>query len=203
MPPSSNEIFLWQNLALFLAIWACIGVGVALLLIMRPQLLVAINRVANRWISTRMLNQLMDRSINIEHCLYQRHRSFGIAVVLGACYLLFYFSVRFDKAAVLNAWAGRYPVSLLEGGLDALVLSVFCGATFALIAGLFLGLRPSLFRGMEVQANQWVSLRRATKPLDIPRNNVDQFVLRHARRMGWLLLLASLGLLALLIKIAL
>jgi hypothetical protein len=53
-------------------------------------------------------------------------------------------------------------------------------------------LRPSLLRGMEEESNQWVSSRRATRVLEIPRDDADRFVMRHAQRAGWLLLLASI-----------
>jgi hypothetical protein len=73
-----------------------------------------------------------------------------------------------------------------------LVLGSMVGGTVALIVGLFLWLRPSLLRGMEEQANVWVSMRRASKVLDVPHDQVDRYVARHAQRVGWLLLLASI-----------
>ncbi len=199
----SNELFLWQSLAIFLLLWAMLGVVVAVLLITQSDWLVRINRWANRWVSTRGLGILMDHSISLEHWFYQHHRVFGGAVVAGALCLFVYFSAFFDKTAALRDWGRHYSPQFVEAGLDALVLSVFCGAALALIVGVFLWLRPSLLRGMEGRANQWVSLRHFTKPLDTQHGNLDQFVLRHARRMGWMLLLGSLSLLALLIKIAL
>jgi hypothetical protein len=203
MPNHQVYLWLWQDLAIFLLIGALAGIVLALLLIIKPQLLERINRQANRWISTRSLNQLMDRSISIEHWFYQHHRASGAFAVAGAIYLFVYFSLLFDKAAALHHWRGVIHTHLLEGLLDALVLSAFTGAAFALIAGLFLWLRPSLLRGMEMQANQWVSSRRATKVLDVPHYHVDQFVARHARRVGWLLLLASIGLFFMLFRLML
>jgi hypothetical protein len=73
-----------------------------------------------------------------------------------------------------------------------LVLASLVGGAVAFIVGLFLWLRPSLLRGMEEESNQWVSSRRATRVLEIPRDDADRFVMRHAQRAGWLLLLASI-----------
>lgn len=189
---SPGEIFLWRALAIFLLLGALSGIELALLLVFKPHLLERINRVANRWISTRQMNRIMDRSISIEHWFYQYHRLAGMAVVSGAVYIFVYFGMLFDKDYALRHMHSRIPAALLDGLLDALVLSALTGAAAALMVGLFLWLRPSLLRGMEEEANQWVSSRRATRILDVPRDQVDRFVARHARRVGWLLLVASI-----------
>jgi hypothetical protein len=183
---------LWRDLAIFLLFGASLGVLLGLLLIFRPGILERLNRVANRWISTRHLNGWLDRSISIEHWFYRHHRTAGIVIVLGASYIFVHFGMLFDKASVLEHLKGKLPARLLDGLLDALVLAALIGGVVAFITGLFLWLRPSLLRGMEQDANQWVSSRRATRILDIPRGQVDIFIARHAQRMGWLLLLGSI-----------
>jgi len=192
MTSNPADIFLWRALAIFLLVGALLGIALGLLLIIRPQLLGSVNRVANRWISTRHVSHMMDRSISIEHWFYQHHRVSGIAVVLGAMYIFIYFGLLFDKARMLQRMNNLVPARLLDGLLDALVLGALIGAAAALIVGLFLWLRPSMLRGIEDQANQWVSTRKATKILDVPRDQVDQFVIRHAQKAGWLLLLGSI-----------
>lgn len=186
------NVILWQSLAIFLIIGSLMGIAVSLLLIFKPHLMVRINRVANRWISTRHLDQWLDRSVSIEHWFYQHHRPLGILIVLGACYILVYFGLLFDKPIVLQRLAGYAPSWQLDILLDALALASLIGAVVALFTGLFLWLRPSLLRGIEEEANRWVSWRRAAKPLAIPRDQVERFVAGHAQRVGWLLLLGSL-----------
>ncbi len=191
------SIILWQSLAIFLIVGALTGVAVSLLLIFKPHLMARVNRVANRWISTRHLDQLLDRSVNIEQWFYRRHRPLGILITFGACYILVYFGLLLDKASALQRLAGYVPNSyipneLLDGLLDALVLASLTGAAVALFVGLFLWLRPSLLRGIEESANQWVSSRRATRVMAIPRDQVERFVMGHAQRVGWLLLLGSI-----------
>ena len=185
-------IFLWRALAIFLLIGALLGVVLALLLIFKPRFLGRLNRVANRWVSTRHINRWLDRSVRIEHWFYQHHRAAGVVIVLGASYILIYFGILFDKAYTLQRWSGKIPAKLLDGLLDAMVLGLLVGGAAALIVGLFLWLRPSLLRGMEEVANQWVSSRRLTKMLDVPHGQVDLFIARHAQRAGWLLLLGSI-----------
>lgn len=186
------ELLLWRALAVFLLLGSVSGLLLALLLIFKPQWLERVNRIANRWISTRHLNQFLDRSFSIEHWCYRHHRLLGVTVMLGAGYILCYFGLLFDKAAAMGHLSRYLPSSLLDALLDALVLSSLSGAAVAFAVGLFLWLRPSMLRSMEIGANQWVSSRRATKGLEIPRDQVEHFVARHARRVGWLLLLASI-----------
>ena len=189
------HVFLWRALAIFLLFGALCGVLLGLLLIFKPQLMERVNRVANRWISTRQISLWADRIISTEQWFYQHNRAVGIVVVLGASYILIYFSMLFDKPYMLQRLGSRgmLPIKLLDGLLDSLVLGSLVGGAVALIVGLFLWLRPSLLRGVEKGANQWVSSRQATKVLDVPHHDqVDRFVVRHAQRVGWLLLLGSI-----------
>jgi len=192
MPNDLMEMFLWRDLAIFLLICAPLGAAISLMLIFKPQLMERFNRMANHWISARHLNHFLDRSISIEHWFYRYHRAFGAAVVLGALYIFVYFGIIFDKSYALQNLHWKIPTSLLDGLLDALVLSALTGGVVAFMVGLFLWLRPSLLRGIEAEANQWVSSRRAIKVLEVPRDQVESLVVRHAQRVAWLLLLGSI-----------
>lgn len=192
MPTNPIEIYLWRDLAIFLLICAPLGVAISLLLIIKPQVMEHFNHVANRWISARRLNQFLDQSISIEHWFYRYHRAFGVAVVLGATYIFVYFGIVFNKSYALHNLKWNIPSKLIGGLLDALVLSSLTGATVAFMVGLFLWLRPSLLRGVEEEANRWVSSRRAIKILEVPHDQVENFVMFHAKRIGWLLLLGSI-----------
>ncbi|HEX7454716.1 MAG TPA: hypothetical protein VF296_01630 [Gallionella sp.] len=186
------EILLWRALAIFLLIGALLGVALGLLLIFKPQLLERINRVANRWVSTRHINQWLDRSISIERWFYRHHRPLGLAIILGAGYILVDFSLLFDKASALQHLPRYLPASLMGVLLDVLKLVMLFSSVVALLVGFVIWLRPSLLRGMEKEANQWVSSRSATKALDVPHAQVDPFVMRHAQSVGWLLSLGSI-----------
>jgi hypothetical protein len=192
MIANSVSIILWRSLAIFLIVGALTGVAVSLLLIFKPHLMARANRLANRWISTDHLNQLLDRSISIEHWFYRHHRLLGVLIVFGACYILVYFGLLFDKPVALQRLSGYMPVRLLDMLLDVLALASLTGAAVALFVGLFLCLRPSLLRGIEESANQWISSDCAIRLLDIPRDQMERFVAVHTQRIGWLLLLGSI-----------
>lgn len=112
--------------------------------------------------------------------------------MLGSAYVFIRFSFLFDQAYTLQRWSSMLPAKMLQALLDALVLGALIFSAVTLLLGLLIFFRPSLLRGLEQQANQWISLRRATKMFDVSRGQVDIFVVRHAQRVGWLLLLGSI-----------
>lgn len=192
-----TDIILWRTLAIFLLIGALMGIAVSLLLIFKPHLIERVNRVANRWVSMRHISRWMDRSIRIERWCYRHHRPLGLFLTLGGAYILVYFGWRFDKPIALHSFSSFVSNKLLlDTLLQALVLFELIGGVFALLVGLVIWLRPSLLRGMEKESNQWLSFRRATKVLDVQHDQVDLFVEQHAQRVGWLLLVGNIYLLA-------
>jgi len=78
-------------------------------------------------------------------------------------------------------------------------LSAMVGALCAVFIALCLIFRPSLLRGFEESANQWLSLRRALKPMEIPRDSPGRYVEIYARQVGIFLLLGGLYSLVLLL----
>lgn len=192
---------LWRTLAIFLLIGALMGAAVALLLIFKPHLLKPVNRVANRWVSMRRISQWMDHSIRTEHWFYRHHGVLGLLVVAGAGYMLLYFGWQMDKAAALRALGVFVANQQLAGTLlQVLVFIALIGAVLALLIGAVYWIRPSLLRGTETQANQWVSSRQAIKVMDVMHDQVDLFVQHHAQRVGWLLLAGSIYLFVVMLR---
>lgn len=185
------SIILWRSLAIFLIVGALMGIAVSLILLLKPQFMAPVSRMANRWISTRHLCQLLDRTASIEQWFYRHHRPLGILIAGGACYILVYFGLLFNKPGTMQRLSVYVPDWLLDILLDSLVLVSLLGAAVALFAGLFLWLRPSLLHGIEKEANRWISWRRVTRPLSIPHDQVERFVAGHLQLAGWLLLVGS------------
>ena len=194
------QTWLFQSAVIFLVIGSVAGLLVGALLTFRPQHFQAVSALLNRWISTRSLDKSLERSFSLDPWLYRYRRVTGMLVLLGALFVLFYFTVRLDRAATIEGLAKHfhYYPSIVGGLLDALVLSSLLGALCAVFVALSLMFRPSLLRGFEESANQWLSLRKALKPLEMPRDNMERYVERHTRQIGIFLLLGSLYTLVLL-----
>lgn len=199
MPPLI-QAWLFQSAVIFLALGGVAGILIGALLVFRPGAFGALSAPLNRWISTRGLDKTLESNFSLEPWLYRHRHGTGAAILFGALFVLYFFSVQLDRAETLAGLARHYPYypSLIAGLLDALVLSALLGALCATFVALFLLFRPSLLRGFEAGTNQWLSLRKALKPMEIPRDALDRYVERHARQAGLFLLLGGLYILVLL-----
>jgi len=196
------QSWLLQSFLLFLIIGSLAGMVVGALLLLRPQSVQRASQKLNRWISTRHLDQSLERTVALDPWFYRYRRTSGTLTLLGALYILYFFAVRMNRPEMIGALSQSFqlPAALVSGLLDALTLSALLGASFAAMISLFLLFRPSLLRDFEQGANRWVSLRRALKPLEEQRAGVDVYVLGHAHQTGVLLVLGSLYVLAILLS---
>ncbi len=160
-------------LAVLLLFAAVSGVALGLMLVFRSHPLERVNRAANR-------------TISIERWFYRNHRPLGLFILIGASYVLLYFSWLFDEGYILHHLPPYLPEKRMEGLLDAIRLISLTGAVLAWLAGLVVLVRPSLLKGLEKAANRWMSLH-PTPMLDWSFS----FIARHEQVVGWLLLSGS------------
>lgn len=187
------QSWLFQSAFIFLMIGSIAGMLVGALMVFRPQVLQAFSRVLDRWISTRALDKPLESSFTLDPWLYRHRRWMGASILIGALFVLYFFTM-LDRAVAIQGLSAhfRYHPMLMGGLLDALVLSALLGSLCAVFVALSLMFRPSLLRGFEENANQWLSLRKALKPMEIPRDNLERYVARHSRQVGIFLLLGGL-----------
>jgi hypothetical protein len=188
------ESLLLRSFVLFLMLGSLAGLVVGMLLLWSPRRLRAVSSLLNRWISTRHLDQVLDRDVDIDPWFYRHHRTSAWLILLASGYILYSFTVGLNRKNAVIGLAGYFHLAegLAGGLLDALVLSILLGALFAVFVSLFLLLRPSMLRDFEQGANRWVSLRRGLKPLEVRRAGVDEHVFKYGRQAGTLLVLGSL-----------
>lgn len=187
-------------LVVFLFLASITGMVAGALMIVRPDWLGAAGLHLNRWVATRSLEQVLERSVDLDRWFYRHHQAAGLSMLAGACWIIYFFIVAFDKYRMLGplARAAGLARRAMEGLLDGVVLLGLAGAVFAALVSLFLLLRPSLLREFEHGANQWVSTSRAQEVLDVPREGAERYVVRHYRLFGLLLMLGSLFMLGML-----
>lgn len=194
------ESLLLRSAVLFLIVGSLAGLVVGALLIRSPHRLRKVGDILNRWVSTRHLDQALDRTVEIDPWFY-RHRRASAGMMLAASgYILYSFTIGLDRASAVIGLSKRFylPQGLAGGLLDALVLSALLGALFAAFVSLFLLLRPSMLKDFEQGANRWVSLRRGLKSLEVKRQGVDEYIYKHGREAGIMLMIGSLYVLAML-----
>jgi hypothetical protein len=195
------QSWLVQSAVIFLILGSIAGMAVGALLLFRRERLRSLSTLLDRWISTRRLDRALERRITLDPWFYRHRQVTGILILAGSLFILYFFGVQLERAETAVGLARRfaYPLPLAEALLDAMVLSALLGALCAIVASLFILFRPSMMRGFEQGANQWLSLRKTLKPLEIPREGMEMYVERHARQVGIFLMLGGLYTLVLLL----
>lgn len=188
------ENWLFQSTLIFLVMGSMAGIVIGILLLFYPERFTALSTLLNRWISTRKLDKSLESSFSLDPWMYRHRKLTGGGILGGALFVLYYFTFQLDRTAAIAGLSkhSNYPLGLVAGFLDALVLSSLLGALCAIFVALTMLLRPSLLRGFEGNMNQWLSLRKALKPMEIPRDDVGRYVARHSRQVGVFLLLGGL-----------
>lgn len=188
------ETTLLRAVLIFLVLGSVSGLIAGIMLILRPVWLERAGRFANRWISTRRFDRLLEASINVDP-LFERHwRAAGAIMLAGAIYILYFFGMHIDEASAIASLerAFRMPAAYLDVLFDPLKTVALAGAAFAALASLLLLFFPGRFHKVEQGANEWLSLRKEMKPLEISRNGLDQFAFHHTRQIGMLLVIGSI-----------
>jgi hypothetical protein len=181
-----------------MALSSIVGLIAGAALIVRPDWLVQMGKFSNRWISTRKVDRSLEQWVNLDKWFFQHHRASGSLMLAGAAWVIGFFIFSFDKQSTLAVLSRGNNVSppLIEALIESFMLISLAGALFAVAVGLLLLLRPGLLSGLEQGTNQWLSLRKTLKPVEIPRSGVDEYVFRNGRLAGTLLLLGSIYIMA-------
>lgn len=152
-----------------------------------------INARMGRWVSTRTWGRPLDISRNIDWKIYGHHRLVGIAVVLWTAYVLYVLAMRYRLEPVLFALQGLLGSRIvLEWVVESAYILLVAGNVLVLIGAMILIVRPATIRALESWANRNYSGREAMKTFETIHDSPDQFVHRHPRLTGWLVVLASL-----------
>jgi hypothetical protein len=104
------QTILLRALVSFLILGSAAGLIIGTTLIFRPQWLIRLSQICNRWISTRHIDKFLETSINIDTWLYRYRRSSALLTSAGAIYMLYFFGVQIDKASVVSGLAKRFQI---------------------------------------------------------------------------------------------
>lgn len=182
-----------KALLMLLISFGITGLLVGVWILVWPESFLRVNRFLSQWYSTRKATRILMVPHHTERFVYRHHRPIGLCIVIGSIYVLYTLAYRYDqeKITVLFFGAlGAYPPA--DWLVPGLAITVGICTLFALVIGGFLLIRPSLLKGFEAWANQWVSARRQTKFLDTMHMGADQFLARRPRLVAVLLILGSL-----------
>jgi len=168
--------------------------AIALLLLLAPQRLFALEQQANSWVSLRQRLKPLEIPRNIDTTLYRLHRPLGLFVLLSCGYILYQLAFHYDAESVSRLISGSRKTSVIGDWLAQGLL--FTGLILNLLLlpfGALLALRPSNLKGIEQWSNRWISTRKAMLPLERSYTPIDTMVKSYPRLFGALILLFSLN----------
>ena len=141
-----------QALSVISGIAGVLGVAVGALLLIVPVRVLRERTALRRWFLEINLAALLDQRHTIERPLYRHHYAFGAIVIAGAIASLVTLWKFRDHPLVTSVLLG----SLGTWGFEAVILTSWVLAVFALGIGAFLLVRPSALKRFETAANRWI-----------------------------------------------
>ncbi len=175
-------------IALFLGSLFSLAVGVSLML--GNRWVFRLNDYMKRWVSTREAMRPMDVQRSIEAHVYRCHWAIGLAIALGAAFVLYFELFNFNAKAVASLFQPRGLVwieSLVQMGWWIGLVGTVAG----LIVGMLLMAKPALLRAADSWANRNYSGRRATKPLEAMNFSPDQWIAASPKLSGGIIAVGS------------
>lgn len=148
------------------------------------------------WLLKNNLLEVFARPRRVEWFIYRHHRLFGGAIAAAALLLLVLIGVNHDRMVGTSVWR-------FAPGVQPALIAVYALAVFALITGIYVGIRPSALKGIEALANRWIEpFPKAVSGVVLLRQNFIRGLLRKPGRVGMLLLLTGLSCLVAAAKMA-
>jgi hypothetical protein len=175
---------------------AICGIAGALGLVAGAGMLIVLGRTQHeraalrRWLFEIDLVALLDRRQSIERPLYRHHRAFGAATTAGAV------------ASLATLWelrdhplVGELLTEILGArGDEAVIVTSWALAVFALGIGVFLLIRPSALKRFETEANRWIEPFPSSHKDTVPtETGINRLILRAPRFTALLLFAAGMA----------
>jgi len=173
-------------------------IGVLMLAV--PQKLSGVFSYANRWVSTRQLTRSLDTAHPTDQTLLRYPRVLGAILLVSAVIILikgamFISAVNIPEGGKLIARlyiGAALSTSAWELIWISMIIVIMLGAVLAIVVGLMALFQLGTLREWAESVNHWVSMRRATKPLETPHYPLDNLVRTRPRLWGALITLLAL-----------
>ena len=175
---------LGQALYILLLLGVALGLLVGILLLIDSQRVLRWNAYLNRWISTGESLRVLDQPHDLKRIVYRRHRIVGVVVLAAALYALDVLVFNIQTRPLVRIFRDLANPGTLELFAEAVRLFLVAGNALAILAGIILVFRPSLFKGVEAWTDRQYSPRLSSQNLDEPRYQPDEFVRAHLRLAG-------------------
>lgn len=195
-----------QALVWILIVGDVLALVVGLAMLISPRHLDQWSRLGNTWFSTRNLLKPLDTSHDADSIMLRYPRVLGGVLLVSAVVIVVKGSIFANAMGTVEG--GRLLAQFFTGVNWAsaawemlwasMMLIILLGALAAATIGALSLFRLDILRYWSDAANRWVSLRRSSKPLEVPRYSVDTMVRATPRVWGGVITLLALYVLVML-----
>lgn len=196
IPPGSTLYYL----VLFLICGNVFALFIGVLMLVAPRWLGQLFGTTNRWISTRRMTRPLDTPHPTDRAMLRYPRVLGAILLASAALILIKSAIFISGVSIADG--GRLLARLYtgtklpDGAWESLWLSligvIMLGAVLAVVVGLMALFRLGWLTRWAELLNRWVSTRKATKPLEMPRYALDNIVSAKPRLWGGVIAVLAL-----------
>lgn len=179
------------------ALWSLGAVGVlvatlaGLWLVVAPASALRVANRLNREYSINWLQRALDTPRYTEPWIYRHHRIVGALLVVATSYFFWQLATDFSIEGLVALFAGTLPAIALEVLAKVFTSILVIGNAAGLILGVVIFVRPSALKGTESWANHWIASEKAVEFLDRRDDRAEGFAHRYPRRVGGVILAAT------------
>src|SRR5690606_15380959 len=146
----------------------------------------------NREFSISWLQRALDAPRATEHWIYRHHRVVGAALVLATAYFFWQLATAYSVSGLAALFADAAPAVVVDLLAAAFTAVLVLGNTAGLLLGVVIFVRPSALKSTEGWANRWIASDKAAEFLDRRDDRAEGYAHRYPRRVGIVMLAATL-----------
>lgn len=189
-----SHLSIWQEVILLILLVGCavaFMVGLGLLLV--PRWVLYLNRIGDRWFSSRRLLHCVSEPVDFDRWVFKHRRLFGFFLLILAIMTIVQLVWGYDSVRTVRVFGQYFNIEIVRLIEQIVYLLVCVGTGVGLIVGCLLLLTERGALLMTLKKSHWYSSRTATKFLETPYHyrGPERLASTHPRLLGILLILGS------------
>ena len=174
------QLIALQAIEIITLVTSIMGVTFSVILLLSPRLTKSLSKTLNRRINLEDKLDFMDKDIQIANHFYNHNVMFGLLLIGGAIFSLFFFFFSLDIAKFVSIFIGtQKDTFFVEIIIDTIIL-IFA----AVFYGLLLVFTPAKIRRLESNLNSWFETKSIIEKLDNSSHELDSIIFRHPVLFG-------------------
>ena len=174
-----------QTLEIITLVTGIMGITFSVMLLISPRLTKSLSKTLNRRINFEDKLDFLDKDIQIANHFYNHNVMFGLLLIGGAIFSLFFFFFSLDIAKFVSIFIGtQKDTFFVEIIIDTIILIGKIACFAAVFYGLLLVFTPAKIRRLESNLNSWFETKSIIEKLDNSSHELDSIIFRHPVLFG-------------------